>query len=171
MAYASDCHWTCSNFYQLDRFDRKDKHNHQSNEYYSNSDRQREKRKNSNRISLPYENRSKINERIFILIFHSTSFERHKEQMRDLSQSNCRCSDLDNLFVFLLLLLLWFYGERKERMYLSRLDLYWTTPCRVFQSSIDIKPAELNKLSIVFSFSQGSYSIISIIKHLSKKDR
>lgn len=113
MAYASDCHWTCSNFYQLDRFDRKDKHNHQSNEYYSNSDR--EKRENSNRISLPYENRSKINERIFILIFHSTSFERHKEQMRDLSQWNCRCSDLDNLFFFLLLLLLLcFYREGKR---------------------------------------------------------
>lgn len=61
--------------------------------------------------------------------------------------------------------------KEKERMYLSRLDLYWTTPCSVFQSSIDIEPAELNKLSIVFSFSQGSYSIISIIKHLSKKDR
>ena len=112
-------------------------------------------KENSNRISLPYKNRSKINERVIVffllsLIFHSSSFERHKEQMRDLSQWNNRCSVvLDNLLF------------RRMRMYLSRFDLYWTTPCSVFQSSsIDIEPAELNKLLTVFFFSQGSHSII-----------
>jgi hypothetical protein len=86
--------------------------------------------------------------------------------MRCLSHSNYRCLVRYNIVFFLLLIL-----ERKN-VSVSRLDLWRTAPCGVFQSYIH--PAEFNKLLIAFFFfflSLKAPTIVSIIKHLSNNER